>query len=105
MLEKGAASRKVTHDLDEARRDRDQVHRKLADLLMGKALAQSSLDIAQHVYNMKTGLNEACLQYTRLYARVMEEKAIVKQTMDKKVSDGRNSSYKPTLFLYHWYTY
>ena len=84
-MSKGAVSRKITNDLAEARRNRDQVHQSLANLLMGKALAQTSLDIAQQVRDMKIELNESCLQYVRLYRRVKEEKMVSTQTLDKKV--------------------
>ena len=84
-LSKGAGSSKIADDLNEARSVRDQAHQSLANLLIGKALVQSSLDVAQHVHDIKVGLNESCQQYTRLYSRVCDEKAIVKQTLDKKV--------------------
>eukprot|EP00111_Clytia_hemisphaerica_P024223 TCONS_00071375-protein len=84
-MSKGAVSRKITNDLAEARRTRDQVHQSLANLLMGKALAQTSLDIAQQVRDMKIELNESCSQYVRLYRRVKEEKMVSTQTLDKKL--------------------
>ena len=86
MMNKGASSRSLSNELDMARQSRDQSHDTLVQLLVGKALVQASMDVAQHVYNIKVGLNESCQQYTRLYTRLLDEKAIVRQTMDKKVS-------------------
>lgn len=85
MMNKGASSRNFADELDMARQTRDQTHDNLVQLLVGKALVQASMDVAQHVHDIKVGLDESCQQYKRLYTRLMNEKEIVKQTMDKKV--------------------
>lgn len=85
MVSSGASSRTLVNDLAEARRNRDHVHQNLQNLLVGKALAYTSIEIAQRVHNMKVELNESCQQYVRLYKRVKEEKMIATQTLDKKV--------------------
>ena len=88
MMNKGASSRNLSEELDMARQTRDQMHDNLVQLLVGKALVQASVDVAQHVYDTKVGLNESCQQYTRLYTRLLDEKKIVKETIDKKVWSG-----------------
>lgn len=82
----GAVSRKVANDLNDARKDRDETHKSLVKVLIGKALSQSAIVMAKQVKNAKVELAESCVQYIRFYNRMREEKNIVKETMDKKVS-------------------
>lgn len=81
----GAVSRKVANDLSDARRNRDEVHKNLERLLVGKALAYTSMDIAIQVKNTSVELTESCVQYIRFYRRVQEEKKMTLDIMERKV--------------------
>ena len=85
MTSIGAHSTKLSHDLADARRNRDSVHTSLQKHLMSKELVRKALLVADMDKMSKCELNEACLQYLRLHRRVQEEKKIASANINKKV--------------------
>lgn len=81
----GANSSKLSHELADARRNRDSSHQNLVNYLVSKELVRKALDVADRDRSNKLDLNEACQQYMRLHKRVQEEKKISFLTVEKKI--------------------